>query len=273
MPASPVRYAFSSGRNPAAAIRWRCSPSSRFSWWPRRTCSCILLAAACVRVPALLKLMTSASSSNGQLILLFIFGIIIAGAMLWSLVPRPDRFKAPGLAGSNAKRSPGCLRSWKTLRARCNEPMPREVYLIGDVNAWVADSGRDDGIWQPASDGTGNAALVDPDDLAVPRRAGARICALLRGRYQPGSVGLQDANGHRSYFPANIGSLGQLARVAVLGVMYLVVATLMKWYFRCFFCAPSIWCRGRKSIERMELACLIAGRAAADRWTAVLRFT
>src|ERR1700683_5107066 len=32
----------------------------------------------------------------------------------------------------------------------------------------------------------------------------------------------------------NVGSLGQLARIAVLGVMYLVVASVLKAYFKLF---------------------------------------
>ena len=98
----------------------------------------MLLAAACVYLPYLL--MTSTSSSNGQLILLFIFGIIIAGAMLWSLVPRPDKFKAPGLL-IERETQPRLFAELENIASALNEPMPSEVYLIGDVNAWVADRG------------------------------------------------------------------------------------------------------------------------------------
>src|ERR1700691_1427525 len=55
----------------------------------------ILLAAACVYLPY--WLMTSSDSANLQLILLFLFGVVIAGAIFWSLLPRPDKFKPPGL--------------------------------------------------------------------------------------------------------------------------------------------------------------------------------
>ena len=57
----------------------------------------------------------------------------------------------------------------------------------------------------------------------------------------------------------NIGSIGQLARVAVLGVMYLVVSTLMKWYFKLFLRAINLVSR-KKEHRADELACLIAGR-------------
>jgi hypothetical protein len=37
-----------------------------------------------------------ASRGGTQSLLLFPFGIVIAGGLLWSLVPRPDHFKAKG---------------------------------------------------------------------------------------------------------------------------------------------------------------------------------
>jgi heat shock protein HtpX len=57
----------------------------------------------------------------------------------------------------------------------------------------------------------------------------------------------------------NIGSVGKLARIAILGVMYLVVATLMKWYFVVFMRAINLASR-RREFRADELACIIAGR-------------
>lgn len=98
----------------------------------------IILAGACVYLPY--WLMMSSDSPNGQVILLFIFGAIIAGAMLWSLIPRPDRFKPPGLLIESASQ-PRLFAELENIAGSLNEPMPSEVYLIGDVNAWVADRG------------------------------------------------------------------------------------------------------------------------------------
>ena len=53
----------------------------------------LFLAAACV----LLSYAVVSSASVGfQSLLLALFGVVIAGGLLWSLVPRPDKFKAPG---------------------------------------------------------------------------------------------------------------------------------------------------------------------------------
>ena len=98
----------------------------------------LALAAACVLLPY--WMMTSTESANGQLVLLFLFGIAIAGAMLWSLVPRLDKFKAPGPVLDKSQH-PFLFAELENIAGALNEPMPREVYLIGDLNAWVADRG------------------------------------------------------------------------------------------------------------------------------------
>ena len=57
----------------------------------------------------------------------------------------------------------------------------------------------------------------------------------------------------------NIGSVRQLARIAVLGIMYIVVATLLKWYFIAFLRVINLISR-KQEYRADELACLIAGR-------------
>lgn len=215
----------------------------------------ILLAGACVYLPYLL--MTSASSSNGQLILLFIFGILIAGAMLWSLVPRRDKFKAPGLL-IERETQPRLFAELENIASALNEPMPREVYLIGDVNAWVADRGGMMGFGSRRVMGLGMPLL---SILTISQfRA---VLAHEFAHYYGGDTSLGPWI-HKTQTAIvrilqNIGSLGQLARVAVLGVMYLVVATLMKWYFKLFLRAINLLSR-KKEHRADELACLIAGR-------------
>jgi Zn-dependent protease with chaperone function len=215
----------------------------------------ILLAAACVYLPY--WLMTNASSSNGQLILLFIFGIIIAGAMLWSLLPRPDKFTAPGILIEPGTQ-PRLFAELENIASALNEPMPREVYLIGDVNAWVADRGGLMGFGSRRVMGLGLPLL---SILTISQfRA---VLAHEFAHYYGGDTSLgpwvyKTQTAIVRIFQ-NIGSLGQLARIAVLGVMYLVVATLMKWYFMLFLRAINLVSR-KKEHRADELACLIAGR-------------
>jgi heat shock protein HtpX len=57
----------------------------------------------------------------------------------------------------------------------------------------------------------------------------------------------------------NIGSVGQLARIAVLGLMYMIVTTLLKWCFVSFLRISNFVSR-RQEYRADELACLVAGR-------------
>jgi hypothetical protein len=92
----------------------------------------LTLAAACVLLPY--WLMTSTDSANGQLVLLFLFGVAIAGAIVWSVIPRPDKFKAPEPLPEECQH-PRLFAELENIAAALNEPMPSEVYLIGDLNA------------------------------------------------------------------------------------------------------------------------------------------
>lgn len=215
----------------------------------------LLLAAACVYLPYLA--LSSSESSGSQLILLFLFGIVIAATMLWSLLPRRDKFKPPGLLLDRATQ-PRLFAELENIAASLNEPMPREVYLIGDVNAWVADRGGFLGFGSRRVMGLGLPLL---SILTVSQfRA---VLAHEFAHYYGGDTSLgpwvyKTQTAIVRIFQ-NIGSLGKLARIAILGVMYLVVATLMKWYFTLFLRAINLASRQRE-YRADELACMIAGR-------------
>src|SRR5262252_2915870 len=196
----------------------------------------LALAAACVLLPY--WMMTSTESANGQLVLLFLFGIAIAGAMLWSLFPRPDKFKAPGPVLDKSQQ-PRLFAELENVSAALNEPMPRDVYLIGDLNAWVANRGGFMGFGSRRVMGLGLPLL---SILTVSQfRA---VLAHEFAHYYGGdtSLGPWVYKTQRAMVRIfeNIGSVSELARIAILGIMYTVVATLMKWYFQVFLRAISL---------------------------------
>ena len=214
----------------------------------------ILLAAACVYLP---YLALAAGIGGFQIVALFLFGIVIAGAMLWSLLPRPDKFKAPGLLIERATQ-PRLFAELENIAGALHEPMPKEVYLIGDVNAWVADRGGLMGICSRRVMGIGLPLL---SILTVSQfRA---VLAHEFAHYYGGdtSLGPWVYKTQTAIVRAfqNIGSVGQLARIAILGVMYVAVTTLLKWYFVVFLRAINLVSR-HKEHRADELACLIAGR-------------
>jgi Zn-dependent protease with chaperone function len=61
-------------------------------------------------------------------------------AILWSVLPRPDKFNAPGPLLQRQKQ-PRLFDALERVASATKQGMPAEVYLVPDVNAWVAQRG------------------------------------------------------------------------------------------------------------------------------------
>jgi heat shock protein HtpX len=68
------------------------------------------------------------------------FCLLGAGAILWSILPRPERFVAPGPA-LEASSNPRLFSELTDVAAKVGEPMPHEVYLVPEMNAGVRERG------------------------------------------------------------------------------------------------------------------------------------
>jgi heat shock protein HtpX len=79
---------------------------------------------------------------DGRIALVCIIG---AGTIVWALVPRIDKFEAPGprLTPANA---PYLFSMIHDVAKATSQPRPEEVYLLGDVNAFVSHRGGVMGI-------------------------------------------------------------------------------------------------------------------------------
>ncbi len=71
---------------------------------------------------------------------LALFCLVGAGVILWSILPRPDRFEPPGPALEPADQ-PRLFAAIREVAGAVRQDMPREVYLVRDVNAWVTERG------------------------------------------------------------------------------------------------------------------------------------
>src|SRR6185295_7873003 len=71
---------------------------------------------------------------------LTIFAIVGAAIILWSILPRVDRFTPPGPALTRADQ-PRLFATIDDVARGSEQAMPSEVYLIPDMNAWVAQRG------------------------------------------------------------------------------------------------------------------------------------
>jgi heat shock protein HtpX len=214
----------------------------------------LALAAACVYLP--LQLLTF-NAGGFQILALFLFGIVIAATMLWSLVPRRDRFEAPGmpLFRQDQRR---LFAELDDIAASLNERLPGEVYLIPDANAFVADRGGVMGFGSRRVMGLG-LPLFSVLTVSQFRAVLAHEFAHYYG-------------GDTSFGPwvyrtkmaiirtfRNVGSLRTFTRVSILGAMYLAVATVLNAYFKLFLRAVNLVSR-RQEYRADELACLVAGR-------------
>jgi len=71
---------------------------------------------------------------------LVFFCLVGAGIILWSIVPRPDRFAPPGPRLEEGQH-PRLFGELTGVARAVGQPMPSEVYLVPEVNAWVAQRG------------------------------------------------------------------------------------------------------------------------------------
>jgi heat shock protein HtpX len=68
------------------------------------------------------------------------FCVLGAGTILWSILPRPDRFVPPG-PPLEPKEHPKLFESLAEIAKATKQEMPSEVYLTAEVNAWVMNRG------------------------------------------------------------------------------------------------------------------------------------
>src|SRR5262245_37967839 len=66
--------------------------------------------------------------------------ILAACAMLWSILPRFDKFPPPGPKLTRDEH-PKLFEEIEAVARATKQAMPAEVYLVGDVNAWVTQRG------------------------------------------------------------------------------------------------------------------------------------
>jgi Zn-dependent protease with chaperone function len=66
--------------------------------------------------------------------------VIGAGIVLWSIVPRRDHFEAPG-PWLDPAQQPRLFAEVASIAQSVGQEMPHEVYLLPEINAWVAQRG------------------------------------------------------------------------------------------------------------------------------------
>jgi heat shock protein HtpX len=212
----------------------------------------LALAVACVYLPWLII----TSAANFQTLALFLAGVIVAGSMLWSMVPRRDKFVPPGVPLDRAAH-PRLFAELDRIATALQEPLPREVYLIGEPNAWVADRGGFMGFGSRRVMGLG-LPLLGALNISQFRAVLAHEFA----HYYGGDTKLGPWL-HRTQMGMirtfqNMGSVGRAMRVALMQILYVVVFGILKFYWKLFLRAIKMVSR-RQEFRADELACIVAG--------------
>jgi len=216
-----------------------------------------VLAAACLYLPYLLLTQTNGGL---QALLLFLCGVIMSGTLLWSVVPRRDRFNAPG-PRLEASCHPRLFTEVSRLATALNEPLPQEVYLIPEINAWVAERGGLMGFGSHRVMGLGLPLL---QILTVSQfRA---VLAHEFGHYYGGDTRLGPwVYKTRTAMVRALVGLGQpsalisaLTRAAIPRLAYYLVTRTLVAYWNLFFRTTQLVSR-RQEYRADEIACYIAG--------------
>src|SRR5580704_5970173 len=214
----------------------------------------VLLAAACVYLPYLA--FTSTEHPPAQLGLLVLGGIVVGATILWSLVPRREKFEAPGLL-LEPPAHPRLFAELHAIAAALNEPLPREVYLVGQVNAFVADRGGIMGFGSRRVMGIGLPLLSTLTVSEMRAVLAHEFAHYYSGDTRMGPWVYKTQSAMIRAF-RNIGSLGELGRIAALQFMNMVATFILKWYF-IFFLRVINFVSRKKEYRADELASLVAG--------------
>ncbi|HWZ96629.1 MAG TPA: M48 family metallopeptidase [Candidatus Dormibacteraeota bacterium] len=215
------------------------------------------IAALCVYGPYLL--VANDSGLHIQLVILLLGGMGIAGVLLWSVAPRPEKKEAPGMLLTK-ETQPRIFAELEEISSALGEPMPREVYLIGQPNAFVSDLGGTFGF------GSRRILAIGLPLFYVLRLAEWRaVLAHEFAHYYSGDTSLGPSlyRAQKAMLRAfeNLSSVRGLARIAILQALYLFVFYILKGTFLLFLRVINLASR-RKEFRADELACLVAGTDA-----------
>jgi heat shock protein HtpX len=187
-------------------------------------------------------------------------GLIAAGAVvLWSLLPRWQRFVAPGPELS-PRTHPKLFREVERIAALTGEAPPRHIYLVPDVNAFVTERGGVMGLFSQRVMGVGLPLL---SNLTV-----AQLRSVLAhefGHYAGGDVKLLPwINKARAAMIGSVQNLSSAAETA--NTSEVAIATFIFAAVRApFLWTAKMYLRFTQALSRAQeiaadaLACRVAG--------------
>ena len=215
------------------------------------------IAALCVYGPYLL--IANDSGLHFQVVILLLGGVGMAGVLLWSIAPRPEKSEAPGMLLTK-EAQPQIFAELEEISSALGEPMPKEVYLIGDANAFVSDLGGTFGFGSRRI-----LAIGLPLFYVLTLAEWRAVLAHEFAHYYSGDTSLGPLlyRAQKAMVRAfeNLSSVRGFARFAILQILYFFVFYVLKGTFLLFLRVINLASR-RKEFRADELACLVAGTGA-----------
>jgi Zn-dependent protease with chaperone function len=206
-------------------------------------------------------------------LLLAAFGLVAGPTILWSLVPSKDKHDVNGVRIDLATEK-RLAKEIEAIAVALREPMPSEVYLIGDANAFVSEVDAETGFGRRRILGLG-LPLLQMLTIAQFRAVLAHEFA----HYYAGDTRLgpwvYDARRSLIRVYQNLGknstALHHIRRWGIASVAYKLLMLGLTKYWQLFMRVTQAISR-RQEMRSDELACYIAGsQALIDGLTGIRR--
>jgi heat shock protein HtpX len=224
----------------------------------------IAVALGCIALPyAMLVLVPIGGSGVVARILLSVFGVVAGFTILRSLIPQNEEFNVNGVR-ILLSQEPRLAKEIEAISTAMREPPPTEVYLTGDANAFVSETGGSLGGSKRRVMGLG-LPLLQMLSIAQFRA----VLAHEFGHYYAGDTRLgpwvYNTRKTLSRTYENLGKNSPILKVLRRwGVVYLAYSLLMgamRTYWKIFMRITQAISR-RQELRSDELACHIAGSQA-----------
>lgn len=213
----------------------------------------LVIAAACVYLPALLLQFDYPGFFQ---VVLFLAGLAIAGTMLWSLVPRSDKFTPTGFEVDRSSQ-PRLFAELDRMAGLLNEPLPEKIYLTPDVEAWVADRGGIAGFNSHRVMGIGLPLLSILNVVEFRSVLAHEFAHYYSGDTRLGPWVYKTRSTILRTFE-NTAWLSEWRTIAWVRLMNMLVRNILRGYLKLFVRATN-WISREQEFRADELACIVGG--------------
>ena len=222
----------------------------------------LTLALACLALPVVLvKALVSFNSSSLFIaeILLSLFGLVAGLTILWSLIPRRDKFEPTGIL-VDAAREKRLMAEIEFVAGSLREAMPRQVYLIPEPNAFVAQRGGFLGFGSRRILGLGLPLLATLSVSELRALLAHEFAHFYSGDTRLGPW-LYGARLSMVRVAQNLGEdspVRHLTRFGVVAVAYTLLMAGIRLYWEVFMRLSQLISR-QQEYRSDEIACYVAG--------------